>query len=204
MRKLIYLILILFFNSCSGQKALLDFKQKDIYVFNFVKKNIKSIPPKEKVSIRRASTSNNIDFNIELNTSEEIYNDKNNIIQTQKKETNINTNYFEKKFSFIKDKDTMNINCVCGQNRNYFFKKVKFIKGDFELHVNFPKKYNKLKKIYEEKIPYRFGKDIKASKELKALVFQEGKNEKTKIKFEKIKFIQLNLNDTANIKLKPL
>ena len=110
--------------------------------------------------------------------------------------TNKWTNDFmsiEKYYSFIKQRDTMNISCRCGQERNYYFKNLGFKKGNYELKFNIPKEST-------------IGSKIETAEEVQNIMFKntylsdENSTQKDKY-FKDLKFIEIDLNDTINVKL---
>ena len=124
---LYYLIIILSISSCKGQKIIIESKSKDIIVFEFEENNVKHISVKKKYLNTKGI--------IPLNTT--IYN-KNKIIIITQRWQGYGTGHFDKIYSFAKEKDTMNIHCLCGQERNNYFKDIQFQKGDYELNFKIP------------------------------------------------------------------
>jgi hypothetical protein len=110
--------MILSFSSCKGQKTLIESKSKDIIVFEFEDNNVKSLKNKKHIT----SLAN-----------DEIFNNNKIIIITQRWK-GYGTGHFDKTYSFIKEKDTMNIYCICGQEANRYIQNIRFQKGNYKLH----------------------------------------------------------------------
>lgn len=124
--------------------------------------------------------------------------------------TGYGSHYFDKKYSFVQAKDTMNIKCKCAQEQNLIFENFKFQKGNFELIYDFQKKYNDSIKKYEPKIRYVYGYQIKVSKSVQNILFKnaypwsEEKNNFKNLYFKDLKFIEIDLKDSTNVKLEKL
>ncbi len=207
MRKLfLFLLTFLFLQSCKGQNIIVDLeKNKDILFFGFNNENVNLVnPTKKNYSL---DTKKYWETNPKLNT--EIYNKNKSIIFSQKK-TGYGSTYLDKEYSFIQNKDTMSIKCKCGQAVNYFLINIKFQKGKFELNLDFPRKFNEQTKKYESQINYILGNQIKTSKEVQNILFKnsymwwESKGEFKDFYFKDLKFIEIDLKDTINNKLKKL
>ncbi|MET3047018.1 hypothetical protein [Flavobacterium covae] len=190
MKKIIQIFVITFFViSCKAQKIVIETRSKDILVFGFNDENIKLINKPESLYIPDKKTYKS--FDTKHNT--EIYN-KQRILVISQNWSGYGSHYLEKKYSFIREKDTMNIKCKCGQERNYYFKNFTFKKGYYELSFTYSK----------DKI---FGSEIKTTKEIQNTLFKnsyvsdENPTQKDKY-FKDLKFIEIDLKDTTNVKLK--
>lgn len=175
MKTILYcLVAILYFSSCKGQKISIESKSKDIIVFEFEDTNVKSIKNRKNTT----SLAN-----------EEIYNNNKIIIITQKWK-GYGTGRFDKTYSFIKEKDTMNIHCACGQEANRYIQNIRFQKGNYKLY-------------FENDIIIK-GSEL-ADKELKKLTFKntyirEGNNKFIKhIPFKELEFYKISLKDEETI-----
>ncbi len=186
MKKNFYILIIaLFLFSCKAQKKIIQAESKDVFLFNIENQNFSLLNNKY---------------------NEIVYKDNDYLIFTQKW-NGYGSHYFNKEYSFTQLKDTMVIKCKCGQEANYSFKNLKFQKGNYELDFEYPIAYNESIKKYERKIKYVLGKEIKSSKELQNLIFNKTyiSSEKTTQKdeyFKELKFIEIDLKDTVNVKLK--
>lgn len=114
--------------------------------------------------------------------NKQIFKDKNVLVFSQvwisdgMSSANMNRNYM-----FTKDKDTMSISCDrCGQQRNFHYKNFHFKKGNYILYFANTENLIKGNKI----------------ENLKNSTFSNN--------LKKIKFIEVDLSDTINVKLKPI
>lgn len=168
---LFYYFIVMITTSCKSQQKIIDLKSKDILVFNLYNDSIHFI---------------NSNYNQNTNLS------NHNIMITQNW-SGYGSHYFNKEYIFYKDKDTMNIKCFCGQERNYYFKNLGFKKGNYELKFKMPKKST-------------IGSKIETAKEVQDIIFKntyvsdENPTQKDKY-FKDLKFIEIDLNDTINVKL---
>jgi hypothetical protein len=99
----------------------------------------------------------------------------------------------------------------CGSaGTNYYFKNLEFKKGSYELRIEYTKKYNTKEKRFEKDIKYIFGKEIHTSKEVQNILFKNANYEILRnpkyldLYFKDLKFIEIDLKDTINVKLKKL
>lgn len=192
------LITNLIFTSCNAQKSI-DTASKDVLVFEFTHENITLAKYYSKVYNR----DNSYKKTIEASENKEIFNKNNISIITQEWKT-IGSKYYQKKYTFIQQKDTMTIHCNCGQERNYYFKNLPFKNGNYNVSFDFPKKYNKETKTYEKDIKYIYGSGIIAVKEIQNILFKNAyisSNERTKrdLYFKDLKFIEVDVQDTTNV-----
>ncbi|AZA76556.1 hypothetical protein EG347_02950 [Chryseobacterium sp. G0186] len=197
---LIIITINLIFTSCNAQKAI-DTSSKDVLVFEFINENITLAKYYSKVYNR----DNSYKKTIEASENKEIFNDHNISIITQEWKT-IGSKYYQKKYTFIQQKDTMTIHCNCGQERNYYFKNLPFKKGNYNLSFDIPKKYNRETKTYEKDIKYIYGSGITAVKEMQNTLFKNAyipSNEQTKrdLYFKDLKFVEIDIKDTTNVHL---
>ncbi|ELY2018563.1 hypothetical protein SL053_002493 [Flavobacterium psychrophilum] len=206
MRRIIQIFVIMFFAiSSKAQKTVIETRSKDILFFGFNDENIKLINKPESLYIPDKKTYKS--FDTKYNT--EIYN-KQRILIISQNWSGYGSHYLDKKYSFIKEKDTMNIKCKCGQGQNYFFKDLQFQKGAFELSFYFQKKYNEQTKKYESQINYILGNQIKTPSDAQNILFENADYEmlrKPKFKnlyFKDLKFIEIDIKDSINVKLKRL
>lgn len=178
----IYFAVVCVFNSCKSQEKVIDIKSTDIIVFNLKNSNIR------------------------LPYLRTIYSDS-NIVVINKFWAMPPTNFI-KYYKFISNKDTMNVKCFCGQEQNLYFTNLTFKKGKYELDFSFPNKYNEKNKNFDYQINYIFGKEIKSPKEVQKILFKnaypwwESQRHFKDLKFKDLKFIEVDLNDTINVKLK--
>jgi hypothetical protein len=189
MKKNVYILIItLIIFSCKAQKKEIEAESKDVFLFNNENQNFSLLNNKY---------------------NETVYKDNDYLIFTQNW-TGYGSHYFDKEYSFIQAKDTMNIKCKCGQEQNHFFKNLKFQKGKFELSYNFPQIYDEQTKKYQSRIDYIFGNKIKTTKKIQSILFKnsyvwwETKGKFKDIYFKDLKFIKIDLNDSTNVKLKKL
>jgi hypothetical protein len=159
--------------------VIIDIKYKDIFIFN---------------------TKGSCIYLLNSFYTEKTYNQKKNIIGIQRW-VGDGFDYIKKEYSFIYKKDTMNIICNCKQYTNIYFKNLEFKKGTYELLVHF-ELYRSLKKIIS-------GNQIKTPKEVQNILFRNaypwGENGDRKfgdMYFKDLKFIEINLADTVNVKLR--
>nr|WP_315239265.1 hypothetical protein [uncultured Flavobacterium sp.] len=201
------LFLCLFLQSCKGQSIIVDSeKDNDVIIFNLSNYDVSLINLPEKHYL--PDTKRYWETNPKFNT--EIYS-KNKFVIFKQRWQNIGYGYGEKYYNFINSKkDTMNIKCFCPQETNYFFKNLEFRKGKFELSFAFPKKQNEQTKKYESQINYILGNQIKTPQEVQSVLFKnsyvwwETKGEFKNIFFKDLKFVEIDLNDSTNVKLKKL
>ncbi len=197
MRLIIYVILVGFtFSSCSAQKVV-NLKSKDVLVFNFKTDDVRLAKFYAKVYNQDGTYKETI----ESSENEEISN-KENLVITQEWKP-MGYGYYQKKYSFILDKDTMNISCKCGQFQNYYFKNLDFKKGNYELKFDFIEKYDEETKKHKPQIKYILGNEITTSKEVQNILFKntyENSAQQDKY-FRDLKFIEIDLRDTLNTKL---
>lgn len=106
----------------------------------------------------------------------------------------IGSRYGKYNYTFIKnEQDTMNIRCFCRQEYNIYIKNLEFKKGHYELKFEMPK--NKI-----------LGSDIETPIDLQKILFKntyvpdEKPIQKDKY-FKDLKFVEINLKDTVNVKL---
>lgn len=190
MKNFICLFFCLFIiQSCNAQKNYtVDIKRKNLLVFNVLNDDM-------KLSLRESVYSRN----------------KTIITSTIWANEDMGTGFFMRKFIFIQQNDTMNLICnYCGRGgHNYYFKNLKFQKGDYEINYNYSKKYNEKEKRYENDIKYVLGKQIKIPKEVQDVLLTNAfieftGNPTTSSKdtyFKDLKFIEVDLFDTINVKL---
>jgi hypothetical protein len=96
--------------------------------------------------------------------SSNICNDANFLIISKIKAIyNYDPHYYKKQLSFIKEKDTMNIYCLCGQGSNYYLKDLQFKKGDYFLSFN----YERIKEVK--------GSQLNSSTKLQNILFEDYK-----------------------------
>ncbi|MCD8418706.1 hypothetical protein J2Q11_13605 [Tenacibaculum finnmarkense genomovar finnmarkense] len=184
MKNIVYLFAYLFISSCSAQKKVIESLKQDIVLFSFSEKNI---------SLSQARYYNE-NYSIAMNIR-----------------YLIGTHYGKFDYTFIKNKkDTMNIKCFCHQEDNLYFKNLKFKKGSFELSFDFPKKYNEQLKKYERQKTYIVGNNIKTTKETQNILFKNSDYEQLRkpnykdTYFRDLKFLEINLKDTMNVKLEQI
>ena len=189
MKKIILYLILGLFTTCKAQVEV-NSKQRDILVFQTLTDNVKyeSIPVKEYIPDKKKY------LKFKRNSNIEVYN-KEKLIVISQSWSSYGSNHFNKYYSFIKDKDTMNITCECGQESNHYFKNLKFKKGNYELSFQ----------LNKEKI---LGKQIKTPKEVQDILFKNSyiwwdvKGEFKNLYFKDLKFIEIDLKDTINVKLK--
>jgi hypothetical protein len=206
MRKIVYIFAIIFFViSCDAQKTIVETKSKDILVFGFNHDNVNLINIPESFYI----PDKKIYHTIDAKYNKEVYNKKGLLVLTQNW-TGYGSHYIDKKYSFIQNQDTMSIACKCGQEQNYFFRNLEFQKGKFELSFTFPKKQNVQTNKYESQINYILGNQIKTPQEVQSVLFKnsyiwwETKGEFKNIFFKDLKFVEIDLKDSINVKLKKI
>ncbi|MFV0531967.1 MAG: hypothetical protein ACK5MD_11105 [Flavobacteriales bacterium] len=188
MRGIAYIILTIFtLSSCSAQK-IINAKSKDVLVFNFKKENVILTKFYAKVYNQDGTYKTAV----ESSENREVNSKGNFSIITQDWQA-LGNHYYQKKYSFVLEKDTMNISCKCGQERNYYFKNLEFKKGNYELKFEIPN--NRIK-----------GSEIETSKEVQKILFKnayvpnETPTQQDKY-FKDLLFFQVNLEDTINVKL---
>ncbi|CAA0213733.1 hypothetical protein ACE1MK_04970 [Tenacibaculum maritimum] len=181
MKNIVYLFTYLLMSSCSAQKKVIESLKQDIILFNFLEKNI---------SLSQASYYNE-NYSIAMNIR-----------------YLIGMRYGKFDYTFIKNKkDTMNIKCFCRQEDNLYFKNLKFKKGNYKLNFSFSKVYNKKSEKYEKVKSVILGKEIKTTKEIQNILFKNADYEQLKkpnykdTYFRDLKFLEINLKDTINVKL---
>lgn len=175
---------------CKSQSKNVNIREKDILVFNFeINDCIKGINPIERISIPGKG-----EFNIQTNNLYEFYKKNKMIIMFQEWDNDqMSPSRFSKKYSFVRQKDTMTIKSRCGQERNYYFKNLIFQKRNYELS---------LKETNEKKL----GKKIKTLKEIQDILFKGAYVSDKKpifqdVYFKDIEFYEINLRDTINVRL---
>lgn len=135
MKKIIlYILFATSFFCCKGQQIPIDIKYQDILVFAFKKNNSGIIKYIGKIY----GTSKNENLEIESNINTEVFNTNNNIGIAQRW-MGYGSHYIHKNYTFVQQKDTMSIECRCGEEINYFLKNIAFQKGKFKLEIT-PKK----------------------------------------------------------------
>ena len=203
MKKIINICCIILFTfSCKAQDKVIETKSKDVLIFKFKSDNIQLAKFYSKVH----NEDNSYKKTIESSENKEIYNNSNIIIITQEWQ-GYGSHYFDKEYSFVLAKDTMNIKCKCGQNKKYFFKNLEFKKGNYELIFEYPKKYNDSTKKIESLIIYVKGKQIRTPKKGQDILFKNTyvshiNSTLQDTYFKDLKFIEIDLKDTINVKLK--
>lgn len=194
MKRIIFILTFIIFTfSFNYQKKIIECKKKDLLIFEFEKNN---------------TTKNNKLILKDNGKNIMVYN-KNNFILATQLWLGYGSGHFDKKYSFIVNKDTMNIECECGQERNYYFKNLDFKKGNYELKFEFPKKYNADKKKYENETKYILGSKINMNNEMLNVLFKETyvPNKKPifqNVYFKDLKFTEIDINDSINVKLKKI
>lgn len=189
MKNVIYILLISFvFTSCKSQ-TIIETKSKDVLIFEFKNDNIKLARYYTKV-YHQDGTYEAI---VEASANKEIFNKQNISIITQEWQA-IGSNYINKRYSFIQQKDTMTIKCICGQERNYYFKNLEFKKGNYELNFNSPKM----------KIQYQ---EIDSLNRVKNIFFKNTYVPEEELSIRDlylydIRFYYIDLHDTINVRLR--
>jgi len=132
-KKLFYCFILLNISSCKAQSKPINLNTKDLIVFEFDTKVMLAKSP-SKVYNENGS------FKEEINSSEnkEVYNKQDKFVLTQEWQS-YGYNYFEKNYIFIKNKDTMKLKCISGQESNFYYKDILFQKGNYELQFEKPK-----------------------------------------------------------------
>ncbi len=161
----VYCFIIISISSCKSQSSIIELDNKDLVIFKFRKDSI-SILNNKYVT--------------------EIYNNQRKLVVTQEWR-NYGYGYFEKNYIFIKNKDTMNLKCISGQETNFYYNNILFQKGNYELQFERPKLSIK-------------GSEL-ADKELNKLTFRnayirEGNSKIIKqVPFKKLDFYKVSLKD---------
>lgn len=189
------LIINLIFPSCNAQKVI-EATSKDVLVFEFINGNIQLAKYYSKVY----NQDNSYKKTVEASENKEIFNNKNISIITQNWKP-MGSRYYQKKYTFIQQKDTMNIYCKCGQEKNYYIKNLEFKRGNYNLSFD--------NKASENGIKYITGSDIITMKEIQKTLFRNTyvpSNETTKrnLYFSDLKFIKIDIKDTANVYLQEI
>ncbi|WP_106915684.1 hypothetical protein [Chryseobacterium aurantiacum] len=192
---LIIVIINLIFTSCNAQKVI-EATSKDVLVFEFIDGNIQLAKYYSKVY----NQDNSYKKTVEASENKEIFNNKNISIITQNWKP-MGSRYYQKKYTFIQQKDTMNIYCKCGQEKNYYIKNLEFKRGNYNLSFDNKESQNGIK--------YITGSDIITMKEMQKTLFKNTyvpSNETTKrnLYFSDLKFIEINVKDTANVYLQEI
>jgi hypothetical protein len=170
----LYLLIYLCLYSCKAQNIIVESKSNDILIFNFKEDDIHLLLDK---------------FNTPL-----YHNNK--LIIFKQRWRGYGTAYIKKYYYFLyKKKDTMHIECNCGQERNYYFKNLEFKEGYYKL---------RLEELPEENI---LGSRIKTPIEVQSIFFKNTyvpPDEPTQrdIYFKNLEFIEVDLKDTINVKIK--
>jgi len=133
-----------------------------------------------------------------------IYNDANFLLISKiKARYNYDSHYIKKQLSFIKEKDTMNIHCLCGQGSNYYLKDLQFKKGDYFLSFD----YERVKEVK--------GSQLNASTKLQNILFEGYKNISSTstprqdviredVYFRNLIFKIIDFSNTTSVKLEPM
>ncbi|MEG0928935.1 hypothetical protein [Chryseobacterium sp.] len=192
---LIIVIINLIFTSCNAQKVI-EATSKDVLVFEFINGNIQLAKYYSKVY----NQDNSYKKTVEASENKEIFNNKNISIITQNWKP-MGSRYYQKKYTFIQQKDTMNIYCKCGQEKNYYIKNLEFKRGNYNLSFD--------NKASQDGIKYITGSDIITMKEMQKTLFKNTyvpSNETTKrnLYFSDLKFIEIDVKDTANVYLQEI
>ncbi|WP_298545898.1 hypothetical protein [uncultured Aquimarina sp.] len=182
-RIIIYCLILLITSSCKAQSTVIDLDSKDLIVFEF---NYKVELAKFYTKVYNEDGT----FKKEIESSEnkEVYNKQKTIIITQEWQ-GYGSRYFDKKYLFIRNQDTMAISCNCGQEANFYFKDISFQKGHYELQFEQPKLTIKGSELADKNL----NKLI-----LKNAYIREGNS--TVIKqapFKKLDFYEISLNDNG-------
>ncbi|AZA98650.1 hypothetical protein EG359_03065 [Chryseobacterium joostei] len=196
------LIITLIFTSCNAQKVI-ETTSKDVLVFEFISGNIQLAKYYSKVY----NQDNSYKKTVEASENKEIFNNKNISVVTQEWKP-MGSKYYQKKYTFIQQKDTMNIYCKCGQEKNYYIKNLEFKRGNYNLNFELPKD-NKENKASEKDIKYIAGSEIINVKEMQKTFFKNTyspSNEPTKrdLYFSDLKFIEIDVKNTANVYLQEI
>jgi hypothetical protein len=169
----LYIVIGLITTSCKSQQRIIDLESKDIIIFNFKDDTV-------------GFSNNKYNESIIINC---------NVVITQNW-SGYGSHYFKKEYNIVKQQDTMNIKCFCGQERNYYFKNIEFKKGIYELEF----------KISDYNIN---GTQIIAQKEQQNILFknaypwgESGDRDFRDTYFKDLRFIEIDLADTVNVKLK--
>ena len=199
---LIIIVINLIFTSCNAQKVI-ETTSKDVLVFEFISGNIQLAKYYSKVY----NQDNSYKKTVEASENKEIFNNKNISVVTQEWKP-MGSKYYQKKYTFIQKKDTMNIYCKCGQEKNYYIKNLEFKRGNYNLNFNLPKN-NKENKASEKDIKYIVGSEIVNVKEMQKAFFKNTYspyNEPTKrdLYFSDLKFIEIDVKNTANVYLQEI
>lgn len=202
MKNVIYIILICFVSiSCRAQK-IIETDSKDVLVFEWENDDVQLAKYYTKIY----NEDNTYKATVETSANKEVFKDKNiNIITQEWKDYGYS--YFDKKYTFIQQKDTMNIYCKCGQFRNYYFRNLEFKKGNFDLNFDFGTQYNEQTKRYEMIRPsIILGSQIENSKDIQNILFKESyffeeESSPKNLYFKDLKFYEINLKDTVRVKL---
>jgi hypothetical protein len=179
---LMYCFIILSINSCKAQSIHIDLDTKDLIVFEF----------DSKVNLAKFYTkvyNEDGSFKEEIYASEnkEVYNKRKIVVITQEWR-NYGYGYFEKSYIFIRNKDTMNLKCISGQETNFYYKDILFQKGNYELQFARPKFTIK-------------GSELVDDKELNKLTFknayirEEDSTVIKKVPFKELDFYKISLKD---------
>lgn len=179
MKKYICLFVCLFFYAClvQAQDTIkeVDLKKQDVLLFEVSKNDIKLL-------------------------YRELYSKNNFIIGSQEWIELIGRSYFNRRYFLIQNEDTMNIKCYCGQEWNLYFKNLDFKKGNYELTFTYPNL------VYS--VNFISGSEINTPKEIQNILFKNaypwweyGNRDFRDMYFKDLKFIKIDLSDTANVKL---
>jgi hypothetical protein len=182
MKKAVCLLVFiyLFIYSCKAQNRI-DIKKEDIFIFAFKNDNV--------ILGQRVVYS------------------KNNFIIFSKKWGSEDMGYgnFKKHFKFIQHRDTMDLE-FSSQYNNLYFKNFIFKKGYYKLDY-LPNNYQKRKNMLST---HSRGSRIETPKEVQHMLFKNAfidatANPETTFKdtyFKDLKFIEIDISDTINVKFK--
>jgi len=114
-------LIVLIFFSCQYKQVGQNIKGHDIIMF----------------TLNEKESTHNISFL--FNLINEIIQVDNDYVLIKQKWLGYGSKYISKEYTFAKDKDTMNIECRCGQEINYYFKNLVFRSGNYKLTFQRPK-----------------------------------------------------------------